>query len=84
MISRQFEDLPIEGSAEYREGGLSSVGKVVGDLDRLSVIHMVADTRKNVKIVPLLDSEVPKLFGQRRAFAMTKPDCDQSTSRDIP
>ena len=56
----------------------------MGDLDRLSVIHMVADTRKNVKIVPLLDSEVPKLFGQRRAFAMTKPDCDQSTSRDIP
>jgi Effector protein len=78
MIYRQFENLTIEGSADYEKAVCDLLEKLWGTWTGWAVIRGVVDTRKKVKIVPLLDSEVPKESGQRRAFAMPKSNKDAS------
>jgi hypothetical protein len=72
MIYRQFENLTVEGSADYEKAVNDLLEKLWGTWTGWAVIRRVVDTRKKVKIVPLLTSEVPKEFGQRRAFAKAK------------
>jgi hypothetical protein len=78
MIYREFENLTIEGSADYQKAVYDLLEKLWGTWSGWAVIRAVVDTRKKVKIVPLLDSEVPREFGQRRAFAKPKNFRDAS------
>jgi hypothetical protein len=69
---RDFANITIEGTTDYEKSVTELMDKLWDTWTGWSVIRKVADSGKKVKIVPLLDSELPPEVGQRRAFA--KPD----------
>jgi hypothetical protein len=72
MNYRQFKNLTIKGSAEYEQAVHELLDTLWASWTGWAVIRQVVDTGKQVTIVPLLNSEVTKELGMRRAFAMPK------------
>jgi len=66
---RDFTNITIEGTTDYEESVKELMDKLWDTWTGWAVIRKIVDSGKNVKIVPLLDSDVTLELGQRRAFA---------------
>ena len=73
---RDFANITIEGTTDYEKSVNELMDKLWDTWTGWAVIRKIADSGKKVKIVPLLDSEVPPEFGQRRAFAKSANGVD--------
>lgn len=76
MHYRQFNNVTIKGSPEYEQAVHELLDTLCASWTGWAVIRRVVDTGKQVTIVPLLNSEVTKALGMRRAFAKPKNRAD--------